>query len=1352
MAQALVNTIVSRNCTEIGPDGQRVQGIPLSALRERPAYVLLGEPGAGKSTSFEQEAEAAGTEAIRARDFVSLEARPEWKDKPIFIDGLDEMRAGTTDGQTQLNAIRRKLEQLGRPPFRLSCREAEWLGASDRADLARVAPDGAITVVHLDDLSPEQIALLLTDNHGVVAPQTFIDKAKEHRLETLLGNPQTLGMLAEAVRHAWPDSLAETYALACRKLAEETNKRHRDARRQDIIVSIDDLLDAAGHACAVQLLAGLAGFALDQDAIDDSHPSLEHLGLTATPALSRALGSRLFAAHGRDEQREPTHRRIAEYLGARFLAHRIERDKLPLGRVMALMSAGDGGIVSDLRGLHAWLAVHCLSARSSLIERDPLGVVLYGDLRNFSASDKRRLLDALGREAKRYPWFRSQDWEAPPFGALASPDMSADFLGILTDDARDEAHESLLDCMLEAISHGQPMPELGAALIALIRDGKHWPRNRHQAIEAYVRTDGNSPAPLLELLEDINSGAVPDGDDELAGLLLRQLYPTHLSATQVVACLHSAKSPNLIGMYLHFWEHELIERTTPQNFPVLLDCFAENIDAPWSSQDDFHIRRIIGELLACGLEKVGTSALLAQLWKWLGIGLSKSTYCYLDFDHKTRIANWLSAHPDIYRGLLQFALGLCDENDDAHLCFLRFGRRFYESPMPPGCEDWCFAQASAAAREDIRRQLFDQGALALLRRLDYTPELLATLLSIAERYPELQSHVDSWLKDDWLEWRQEEAKRKIERSEQDRTRLSKWISYFRENQTAIENGTAIATFMHDLAKAYFGRYYEAKGDTPIERLQTFFGNDVGIIQTTLTGLRHCLLRDDLPSVAEIIDLATKSRSHYIAEACLAGTEELARDGVGAVLALKSEVLSRLIAFRLAHNYGNTPSWFLAAVEQQPDIVADVVIAHGAAMLKSRKEHISGLYPLAHDNTYRQVARLAAVPLLSTYPLRGKKEHLSLLGTLLVAAIKHGDREALLNLIATKLSLPSLDNAQRSQWLSAGLLLDSLHYEPPLNRYVGTNQARALLVAGFFGSQPSRGQDFPEFSEATMALLIRLLATHTSPERPSGAYRVSAEMNAADLVRSLISRLAAQPSASASTAFNNLLVFKGLAPWHAFLRHHQEAQRIVSREAHFQRLPAAAVVRTLANSEPANAADLMALLAQHLQDMAHEDRDGNTTGYLRFWNVDSDGKPENPRPENDCRDRLLELLRERLRPTALELQPEGEYRENKRADIRVSFGGSTGFNLPIEIKRSFHDDLWRALRNQLMAHYVRDPGADGHGIYLVFWFGDKGQPVPADGGKRPRSTAELENRLRAMLNPEEQRRIDVIVMNCALPGA
>lgn len=1334
--------VVPRTCTEIAPDGERRPGLPLASLRERTAYVLLGEPGAGKTIAFDEEAKAAGVESIPAREFVVWPPRDEWRGKTLFIDGLDEIRAGSAGDITQFAAIRRNLDVLGHPRFRISCREADWLGASDRDDLARAAPGGSIAVLHLDNLTDEQVKQLLRENHGISNPQDFMEKAREHRLDGLLGNPQTLRMLAEAVSQGWPDTLAKIYALACEKLAVEPNKRHRDARRGTAVVATNNVLEAAGQAFAVQLLAGIAGFALDQASADTNHPTFDSAGLSATSALNQALASRLFESGGHDEWREPAHRSIAEYLGARFLARSIDRAGLPLGRVLALMSAEDGGIVSDLRGLHAWLAVHCLAARPGCIDRDPLGVVLNGDLRSFDTADKRCVLTALGREAERNPWFRSQNWEASPFGALAGPDTSADFHRILTSDDRDEPHESLLDCVLEAITHGEPLPELGSTLLDVVRDSSHRLFNRRQAIEAYLRVCKDAPKPLLELLDDLNAGKIGDEDEELQGVLLKRLYPAYLPAAKVIDYLHSVKRSNHIGgRYQNFWEYDLFKQTAAQDLPTLLDGVAGNSQRFKFSSDDFYLNRFAGELLATGLETAGESASAPRIWNWLGIGLDGHAFSHFDRDHEERISRWLGERPETYRALLQVSLERCKEAEKPAELFFHLERRFHGAEMPLGIEVWYLSEVSSIEQDELRRLLFNKAAYSLVHRLDYTPALLDELLSVAERYPRLSTYVDQMLREEWVGWRQDMARRKAEHRDRERARIEEWVGHFRKHHAAIEEGTAAPGLMHNLAMIYFGRYREAKGDTPIDRLQAFFNHDAGITLATLVGLRRCLSRSDLPSVQEIIEINTKDRHHFIAEACLAGAEELMREGEAAILGLDKDIQARLVAFRLTHNFENTPAWFLSLVRHHPEIVAAALVAYGTAMFKARKDHVSGLYPLAHDVGYAEVARHAAMRLLAAYPLRWKKERLGDLGVLLVAALKHCDRKQLLDMIENKLSRPSLEGAQRSQWLAAGLLLDPAKYEGPLARYVGSNQSRAMQVAGFFESRPTPGQDHPELSESAASLLIRLLAPHVSPERPTGAHWVSPAMEAAELVRALISRLGANPAPSAASALAELLADDSVRAWHGLLRHQKEAQRVVSREAHFRRASAVDIVRTLANAEPANAADLKALLEQHLRDIAREDRDGNTTGYKRYWDA---GKPHH---ENDCRDRLLELLREKLRPIRVDAQPECEFRENKRADIRASFGGTGGFNVPIEIKRDCHKDLWMALRDQLMAHYVRDPGADGHGIYLVFWFGGKGMPTAADGGRRPSSACELEERLRATLKPDERQYIEVIAMDC-----
>ncbi len=115
---------VPRTCTEIGEDGQVKQNadktertcLSFEEFRNTDAYVLLGPPGAGKTTAFTQEADCCSKAChVTARDFITFDDRPDWHNTTLFIDGLDEMRAGSLDGRTPLDGIRGKLDRLGRP-------------------------------------------------------------------------------------------------------------------------------------------------------------------------------------------------------------------------------------------------------------------------------------------------------------------------------------------------------------------------------------------------------------------------------------------------------------------------------------------------------------------------------------------------------------------------------------------------------------------------------------------------------------------------------------------------------------------------------------------------------------------------------------------------------------------------------------------------------------------------------------------------------------------------------------------------------------------------------------------------------------------------------------------------------------------------------------------------------------------------------------------------------------------------------------------------------------------------------------------------------------------------------------
>ena len=243
---------------------QGAESRPLSAWSHLDAYVLLAEPGGGKTRAFEFEARASNGQYIKARTFANIGPPEGWAGTTLFIDSIDEMRAGADSRDGPLDAVIRRLDELGRPRFRLSCREADWLAEVDQAALRDVAPNQQLEALFLDPLNDDEVTELLRRHSDTVPdPARFRGEAEARGLDGLLRNPLLLELLVDSVGGVWPRGRADVYGLACKRMAAEHNAAIQAAHAA-ITRPIEKTLDDAGLLCAVLLLAGLAdekGFA-----------------------------------------------------------------------------------------------------------------------------------------------------------------------------------------------------------------------------------------------------------------------------------------------------------------------------------------------------------------------------------------------------------------------------------------------------------------------------------------------------------------------------------------------------------------------------------------------------------------------------------------------------------------------------------------------------------------------------------------------------------------------------------------------------------------------------------------------------------------------------------------------------------------------------------------------------------------------------------------------------------------------------------------------------------------------------------------------------------------------------------
>ena len=214
----------------------------------------------------------------------------------------------------------------------------------------------------------------------------------------------------------------------------------------------------------------------------DDFPTLDCFDHASPELLRRAVATKLFKGESVDHF-VPIHRHIAEFLGARYLARLIDTG-LPARRVLALITGEDGIVVTEMRGLSAWFAAYSEGVREDLIDRDPVGVGLYGDIGRFSIDEKRALLRALNREASRL----GRVWRlAAACGALATSGMEAAFSQILRSEDRGREQEIFTFFVLGVLIYGAPIPDLSDVLLEMIRDDTRGSRINALALEAFIR-------------------------------------------------------------------------------------------------------------------------------------------------------------------------------------------------------------------------------------------------------------------------------------------------------------------------------------------------------------------------------------------------------------------------------------------------------------------------------------------------------------------------------------------------------------------------------------------------------------------------------------------------------------------------------------------------------------------------------------------------------------------------------------------------------------------------------------------------------------------------------------------------
>lgn len=1399
---------VERTVSEWRDNRWQSENRRLSDFRSARAYVLLGEPGSGKTTAFEVEEKEDGNALfVPARRFIGrhIDSHPEWKDKTLFVDGLDELRARGGNPHEPLDAFLCRIEQFGQPRFRLSCREDSWLGRNDFDELASVTGDDGFHLLRLDPLGPEEARAILADK-GVEHPRNFMWRVVDNGLEVFIENPLLLETLADTVASgSWPDGRLDMFERACEELAKESNERHLNAQ-DGRPFSTSEILLASGLLCALLLLSGKVGWSRRGSRAEDC-PALSEAG-DRQGLLKAALDTKLF--DGSDETcRSPHHRAIGEFLAAKHLDHAIRVKHLAPGRVWAWMLGIDGLVMPDLRGVSVWLAAMNSQVRDRLIESDPIGLAFHGDAGCFSRSETQLLLDGL--EAK-IPRVREWPSQASLAALVAGPAREI-LCEMLQAADRSNTRQELVELLLRGMAvspwgsprtaaDGSPRytEEIREVLAALVRDPTWRSSTRHRALVALIHVVGNEAdhiSTLRDLLDDLAADKVPaDERGDLQGELLIHLYPGHLTVDHIWEYLPSGAAFD--GKARVFWTQHLVCKAPKEDVASLLNTLGARAEEliPRLAQGNLDV--LVMQLLTRGLEFFGEEREVAKLYEWFELvdadyerpGLVPA-HCERvalrsrHLEEQTRIYRWLRANPDIQLALVLEGLMRHATLPRTTVLDMTIGTKFLGDSAPVEFRKWCLDQAVELATVDPGPSEELASWAVTGRREEWGPVLGDDEVAAAVRdVPELRRWNEKRLAAEEHYSEMAARQRESPAIAEFRRRKEACAASVRGHLDAIQVGQGPPDMLYELGEVYVHGLEAGGPDQARDDLAFHLNTDHELVEAVIRGFRRLVDRRDLPDLNGIIRLHEDGRMSVFASPFLAGLTEDEMVGADPLQRLNDEGLGRALGFYLLSRLPTKrrpipriftleedcrPSWYRQALRDHPLAVADAFVAVHLVRVRAKEPPDQHLHDLTMSDEYAEVARLAVPRMFTPFPSRCAGQiQLATLRQVLWAALRYMCSAALLELIQRRLDRTEMDTGQRVQWLAAGALASPEEFLPKLVSFLSAEgETRVLHLVDFLvpDTDPLPNQEWPTTHLATLIGAVGKWVRPPSDYWQDSSDRFKAvriaetDIKAPPLVQHWIDTLAERVDEQAIAALDNLAKDPVLGSWRGQLVRARDVQAERLRIAKYRAPTLSEIRKAVDGGPPAGAADLAALVTEKLNRLADRIRNGNTDDWLQYWHTDPDDpqgrRVTKPKPEELCRDHLLSDLQLWLSPydvgylfpNAVDAAPEGHHAEDARSDILTVHDA---YAVPVEIKKADSQDLWSAIKDQLIAKYVRDPRSDGYGIYLVLWFGPEHLKIPPLVGARPDSPDRLRQMLAEMLEPAQRRTISIVVVDVSAP--
>jgi hypothetical protein len=1318
--------------------------------------VVLGDPGIGKTWLMEMLGAQEGHQFIRATSLLRQSDGHGFGNTRLVIDGLDEV-AAINEGDPLHNVLT-KLIACGKPPFILSCRSAEWRGVSAKIDIEDEY-GAAPRDLNLELLDEDEAVAALERRADRVKARKAVFALKQAGLSEFFRNPLYLDFVAAIINAngALPNTRAELYERAVAQLRLEANTRHQ-GRGIDAL-SQDDALNAAGAMMSAMLITGQSAI-IETGSTENALKLSELSDICDLDTMKAVLRSNLFRAlSSSNGQFTPLHRTVAEFLGARWLAKHVDSHsnaRQLANRIVGLIAA-EGGVPSSLRGLHAWFPKFSPTRLGpAAIDRDPYGVIRYGDGDGLNANQASKLIEALRQLAVFDPWFRDSYWASEAIGALAQPSLLDEIRALV----RNEGEHVALRCLiLEAVVGSTIAAELQDDLEAIMLYSKRVYRERRTAGEAIAGVNDSQfdwPKALNHLL-----GLKDHDSARLATELLDDMgfekIPVELVASVIIANgrLFEKKSreTRTFGTFFRLQNQYPVERV-----PALLDALAAKVlprldpKKWWSDGYDDRWGEFAGlvrKLCIRQLEHDAETVTPDQLWRWLT--MIEREYTHGD-DERKAIAEFLQMDDRLRRGGQRLAV-LSPESQKA---FFAETSRLHRLSSGFAFTD---NDAKALLAEVVSRN--DPGDrerwMALVAHFRADGIIPVEIRKIARPYAQGDQELLDFLvkkpkRHKLDEWEIKHRKMMRAREKREQQGREKARANYSDNIDAIRRGEL--RWIYAPAQACLGMYRDLEREgPPADRISEWLGDDIR--DAALAGFEAVLHRDDLPSADEIAKSYAESRVWNFVYPMLAGAGQRFLSGHGFEY-LSDELVSAL-AISCEQELLSGREQFEGLEEALNDHLRGKPQAYEThlrrkiePMLLANRTHIHGLYRLTRTDGERPLSMRLSLEWLQRFPDLSLEVERDLVGCLLYAPAENRVEywPELAAIGKARLSAISGDDERAKYWRGIQFSLDLDDAVNNFPEISATNKEWLWYVSRPIYQRHSEREHYPSASLRFLAWIVttfRVAWPYTN--RPSGT--TSGDQNswdATELIEWAIYQIGKDPSDDASAALRQLRD----APEDGYsttIQANIANQRRARLEAHFKS-PSLAAYKTVlsTNGAPQSAADVQAIVLSELAFLQERLRGDALNPVNNFY--DDTGRP---RDENACRDQLLIALGPTL-PFNILTPPEVAMPQGNRSDGAFAF---CDISVPLECKGQWHKDVWTAAATQLDRFYSMEHKAAKKGIYVVFWFGanvpaGKRLKPPSNNAPKPESAHDMQLALQTLLPIERRADIAIFVLDVTRP--